>query len=126
MMCQIRWNFISYATIPIYVGEHLRLYREVRPINIVCKVDQAINHLICLVDRDFGCFTLSYNDLPNSQLSIEKIVNKHKFIKIDVWNLYIDVYFYKYGDGEGIVLISPDKENITQSFKLDFDVTNNI
>ena len=42
----------------------------------------------------------------------------------------MEVIFYgswtKDGAGAGVVLISPDKENITQSWKLDFKVTNNV
>ena len=32
----------------------------------------------------------------------------------------------KDGAGAGVVLFSPEKENITQSCKLDFEVTNNV
>lgn len=35
---------MSYATIPVYGGEQLRLYREVRFVHIVCKTDQLRNH----------------------------------------------------------------------------------
>jgi len=37
---------MSYATILVYGGEHLRLYGEVRFINTICKYDQAMNHII--------------------------------------------------------------------------------
>ena len=30
---------MSYATIPVYGGEQLRLYREVRFVHTVCKID---------------------------------------------------------------------------------------
>ena len=116
----------SYATIPVYGGEHLRLYRDVRFINTVCMDNQVINHPIYAVDEDFGCFTLSSNDIQNSQLNIEQSVNKPKCIKTDVWKLYFAGAFSKDGAGAGIVLISLDKENITQPFNLDFDVTNNV
>lgn len=35
--------------------------------------------------------------------------------------MYFDGSFSKEGAGVGIVLIFPDKENITQSYKLEFD-----
>lgn len=41
---------MPYATILVYGGEHLKLYREVRFINISYKDDQEINHLIYVVD----------------------------------------------------------------------------
>lgn len=66
---------ISYATIPVYGGEHLRLYREVRFINTVCKANQGINHPTYAIDQDFGCFTLAANELPNPQISIEETMN---------------------------------------------------
>lgn len=44
-----------YATIQIYGGEHLRLYKEVRFINTICKENQAIKHPIYAIDQDFGC-----------------------------------------------------------------------
>jgi len=57
---------MSYATIFVYGGEQLRLYREVRFINTICRDDQAINHPIYVVDQDFGCFTLSSDNLQNT------------------------------------------------------------
>lgn len=49
---------MSYATIPVYGAEHLRLYKEVRFKNIVCESDQARNHPIYAFDQYFGCFEL--------------------------------------------------------------------
>ena len=109
---------ISYATIPVYGGEHLRLYREVRFINIICREDHVRNNPIYVVDQDFGCFTLSSNDFQNPQLHIEQIVDKPRTEKTDIWKLYFDGAFSKDGVGARIVLISPDKENITQPYKL--------
>jgi len=43
-----------------------------------------------------------------------------------VWKLYFGGTISKDGVGAGILLISPDRENITQYFKLDFNVTNNV
>jgi len=57
---------MSYVTIPVYRGEHLRLYRVVRFINTICRVDQVNNHVIYVVDQDFGLFTLSSNNLQHS------------------------------------------------------------
>ena len=44
---------MSFSTIPIYGGEHLRLYKEAKFINTICKDDQAINHPIYAIDQDF-------------------------------------------------------------------------
>jgi len=40
--------------------------------------------------------------------------------------MHFDGALSKDGARAGIVLISLDKKNITQSFKLDFEVTNNV
>ena len=41
---------MSFSTIPIYGGEHLRLYREVRFLHTICRSDQANKHPIYAVD----------------------------------------------------------------------------
>lgn len=53
-------------------------------------------------------------------------MNKLKCIKTDVWKLYFDGAFSKDGAGVCIVLICPDRENISKYFKFEFDVTNNV
>lgn len=117
---------MSYATIPAYGGEHLRLYREVIFMNTICRSDECRNHPIYVVYQDFECFELSLNNSQNTQLTIEDIVDQPKTIETDIWKLYFDGSCSKEGAGTGIVLIFPYKENITQSYKLEFDVTNNV
>ena len=94
--------------------------------NTICKSDQAWNHPIYAVDWDFGCFELSSNNCQNTQLSIENIVDKPKAIKTDRWQLHFDGSCSKEGVEASVVLVSLDKENITQSYKLEFDVSNNV
>jgi len=115
-----------YATILVYGGEHLWLYREVIFMNIICRDDRARNHPIYAVDQHFGCFELSVNNSQNTQLTIDDVVDQPKTIEIDIWKMYFDGSCSKEGVEAEIVLISPDKENITQSYKLEFDVTNNV
>lgn len=66
---------MSYATVPVYIGEHLRLYIDVRFINIVYQDNQVINHPIYVTDQYFGWFTLATNDLRNPQNRIEGTIN---------------------------------------------------
>ena len=54
---------MSYATIHVYGGEQLRLYREVRFVHIVCKTDQPRNHPIYAIYQDFGCFQLTSTNI---------------------------------------------------------------
>ena len=117
---------MSFATIPVYGFENLRLYREVCFLHTVFRSDQAKNHPIYAVDWDFGCFHLSSQNDLNTQLAIENIVSQPKVVESNIWKLYFDGSCSKEGVGEGIVLISPNKENITQSCKLEFEVTNNV
>jgi len=59
---------MAYATIPVYGGEQLTLYREVRFVHTVCKTDQLRNHPIYAIDQDFCCFQLS----SNKQMKLKK------------------------------------------------------
>jgi ribonuclease HI len=43
-----------------------------------------------------------------------------------VWKMYFDGACSREGSGAGIVFISPTKEVILMSYKLEFDTTNNI
>ena len=43
-----------------------------------------------------------------------------------IWNMYFDGASTQSSTGVGLVLISPSKENIHLSYKLDFKTTNNI
>lgn len=117
---------MSYPTIPVYGAEHISFYREVIFMNTFFRVDQVRNHPIYVDDHDFGCFTLSSENLQNTQLNIEKITDTPLEIKNDFYKLYFDGAFSKERVGADIILISPSKENITQSYKLEFDVTNNV
>ena len=86
---------MSFATIPVYGGENLRLYREVRFLHTVCRADQAKNDPIYAVDRDFSCFQLSCQKSSNTQLAIENIFSKPEIVESDIWKLYFDGSFLK-------------------------------
>lgn len=64
---------MSYATIPFYGGEKLRLYREINFVHTVCKTNQPRNHPIYAIDQDFSCFQLSSNQ-HKTQVKIEEVV----------------------------------------------------
>ena len=76
-------SFINYLT-EITHEWFLDLYIDVRFINIVCKSDKTRKHPIYAVHQDIGCFELSSNNLRNTQLSIENILDKPKTIKTDI------------------------------------------
>jgi len=117
---------MSYATIPVHGGEQLRLYREVRFVHTVCKTNKPKNHPIYAIDQYFGCSQLSSNQIRECQVKIEDVVENPASNQTNVWKLFFDGSCTKDGVGVGVVLISPKKENITQSCKLYFEVTNNV
>jgi len=117
---------MSYATIPVYGGEQLSLYREVIFVHTVHKKGQPRNHPIYAIYRDFGCFQLSSNQIHETHVKIRDVIESPVPNQTDVWKLFFDGSCTKYRVGAGAVLISPEKENITQSFKLEFEVTNNV
>lgn len=81
---------MSYATIPIYGGEQLRLYREVRFVHTVCKTDQPRNHPIYAIDQDFGCFKLSSNQVHETLVKIEDVIESPAPNKTNIWKLFFD------------------------------------
>ena len=68
---------MSYATISVYGGEQLRLYIKVRFVHTVCKTDQPKNHPIYVIDQDFSYFQLSSNQIHESQVKIEDVIENH-------------------------------------------------
>ena len=60
---------MSYATILVYGGEKLRLYKGVRFVHTVYKTDQPRNHPIYAIDQDLVVFnSLQTNIKLNSKL----------------------------------------------------------
>lgn len=100
---------MSYATILVYGGEQLRLYREVRFVHTVCKTDQPRNHPNYEIDHDFGCFQLSSNQTHETQVKIEDVIESPIPNQTDVWKLFFDGSCTKDGAGATLVLISPEK-----------------
>ena len=116
---------MSYATILVYGGEQLRLYREVRFSHTVCKTNQPRNHPIYAIDQDFGCFQLTSSQ-HKPLVKMEEVVENPEPKQTDIWKLFFDGSCMKDGAGAGVGLISSKNKNITQSCKLDFEVTNNV
>jgi hypothetical protein len=117
---------LSYATIPIFGEEQWRLYREVRLAYLVSDHNNPTSHPIYVVEDDLGS-SLFYMSEEMAEVSVRKSTttvgdNKDNF----VWKMYFDRACSKEGSGAGIVFISPTKEVISMSYKLEFDTTNNI
>ena len=55
---------LSYATIPVFGGEHRRIYREAQLAYIIIDEENPTNHPIFVVDTDLGSSILQLIDAP--------------------------------------------------------------
>jgi hypothetical protein len=59
---------LSYATIPDFWGEHIRLYRESQLAYIISDEENPTNHPIFDFDTDLGSSILQLIDAPKAPL----------------------------------------------------------
>jgi ribonuclease HI len=118
---------LSYAMIPVFGGEMKRLYRENQLAYIISDGKNSVNHPIYAVDTDFGSCILQIDDGQSAPMQLVKPIEQQaEGEDISVWTMYFDGASTRDSAGAGVVLISPTKETISLSFKLDFRTTNNI
>jgi hypothetical protein len=116
----------SYATLLFFGGEQQILYKEVILAYLVSDHENPTNHPIYVVEDDLGSFIFHMSD-EMEEVSVRKTTtavgdNEDNFI----WKMYFDGACSKEGSKAGIVFISPTKEVIPMSYKLEFETTNNI
>ena len=122
---------MSYATIPIFGGKFRRLYRETKLAYIVSDYQNPTNHPIYVEQIELGSFILHLIDdceQSNSKISKEqknKLDGEPNLVLKQLWKLYFDGSSSREGSKVGVVLISPTKQVITLSYKLQFLTTNN-
>ena len=86
-----------------------------------------MHHPIYAVDTDFGSFILKIDDNQQTSVQITKPTHQQPVeVTTTIWSMYFDGANAQSSAGVGVVLISPSKENIHLSYKLDFKTTNNI
>jgi ribonuclease HI len=119
---------LSYATIPVFGGEFRRLYREAQLAYIISDNDHSVNHPIYAVDVDLGSSIFHIDNVVQQSFPLTKSVAAPQSAENQnlLWKLYFDGASSREGAGAGVVLISPEHEVITLSYKLEFDTTNNI
>jgi ribonuclease HI len=120
---------LTYATIPVFGGEQRRLYREAQLAYIVSDEADPTNHPIFALDTDLGSSLLQITDAPESSLLIRKHPSPDHPISpqsSSVWKMFFDGASSSEGAGAGVVFISPCQEVISLSYKLEFEVTNNV
>jgi hypothetical protein len=118
---------LSYAIIPMFGGEHKRLYREEQLDYIISDEANPTNHPIYAVDTDLGSNILQLTDVPQTPMEIKKqplTTCETPPQGIQVWKIYFDGASSKESVGAGVVFISPSQEVISFSYKLEFETTN--
>jgi ribonuclease HI len=120
---------LTYATIPVFGGEHRRLYREAQLAYIVSDEENPTNHPIYALDTDLGSSLLQVTDEPETPLQIRKHLSLEQGMPsptTSVWKMFFDGASSSIGAGAGVVFKSPSQEIISLSYKLEFEVTNNV
>jgi ribonuclease HI len=120
---------LTYATIPVFGGEHRRLYREAQLAYIVSDEANPTNHPIFALDTDLGSSLLQITETPEAPLQIRKQPILDQEIpppSTSVWKMFFDGASSSVGAGAGVVFISPCQETIPLSYKLEFEITNNV
>jgi ribonuclease HI len=120
---------LTYATSPVFGGEHRRLYREAQLAYIVSDEVNPTNHPIFALETDLGSSLLQVTETPKVPLQIRKqpILNQEMPPPTtSVWKMFFDGASSSMGAGVGVVFVSPCQETISMSYKLEFEVTNNV
>jgi hypothetical protein len=120
---------LTYATIPVFGGEHRRLYREAQLAYIVSDEADPTNHPIFALDTDLGSSLLQITETLEVPLQIRKmpILNQEMPpLTASVWKMFFDGASSEMGAGAGVIFISPCQETISLSYKLEFETTNNV
>jgi ribonuclease HI/uncharacterized small protein (DUF1192 family) len=120
---------LTYAIIPVFGGEHRRLYREAQLAYIVSDEANPTNHPIYALDTDLGSSLLQFTDEPETPLQIRKQLSLNQGMSSPttfVWKMFFDGASSNIGAGAGVVFKSPSQETISLSYRLEFEVTNNV
>jgi ribonuclease HI len=120
---------LSYATIPMFGGEHRRLYREAQISYIISDEANPTNHPIFTVDIDLGTSMLQLTDAPKTPIEIRKqpITScEDPPPNTPVWKMFFYGAYSRESVGVGVVFLSPTQETIYLSYKLEFETINNM
>jgi hypothetical protein len=120
---------LSYATIPVFGGEHTRLYREAQLAYIINDEANPTNNPIFAVDTNLGTSMLQLIDAPKTPTEIRK----HPITPCEdpppntfVWKIFFYGASSRESVGDWVVFISTTEETISLSYKLEFEKKNNV
>jgi hypothetical protein len=97
---------LTYATIPVFGGEHRRLYREAQLAYIVSDEANPTNHPIYALDTDLGSSLLQFTDEPETPLQIRRKLSIDRGMSpptTSVWKMFFDGASSSVGAGAGVV-----------------------
>jgi ribonuclease HI len=120
---------LTYATIPVFGGEHRRLYREAQLAYIISDEANPTNHPIFSLDTDLGSSLLQLTHALEPPIKLrKKPTTPHEFPPsiTPIWKMFFDGAYSREGAGVGVFFVSPSQETISLSYKLEFETTNNV
>jgi len=120
---------LTYATIPVFGGEHRRLYRESQLAYIINDEANPTNHPIFSLDTDLGSILLQLTHAPEPPLKLRKQPTTPLEFPpsiTPVWKMFFDGACSKEGASAGVFFVSPSQETASLSYKMEFDATNNM
>ena len=120
---------ISYSTIPMFGGEHRRIYMEELLAYIISDEANPTNHPIFAVETDLETSMLQLIDAPQTPIEIGKqpiTSYEDPPPNTSIWKMFFDGASSRESVGVGVVFISPTQEIMSLSYKLEFETTNNV
>jgi hypothetical protein len=100
---------LTYATIPMFGGEHRRLYKEAHLAYIISDESDPTNHPIFSLDIELGAILLQLTNAPEPALKIKNQsmgFHEASFSTTSIWKKKNDEASSKDVVGVGVVLIS--------------------
>jgi ribonuclease HI len=120
---------LTYATIPVFGGEHRLLYREDQLAYIISDEAKPTNHPIFSFDTDLGSNLLQLSNDPEPPIEIRKkpiYFSEVPHPTTSMWKMFFDGASSREGVGAEVVFVSPCQETISLSYKLEIETTNNV
>jgi ribonuclease HI len=120
---------LSYATILVFGVENIRIYKEAQIAYIISDEANTTNHPIFAIDIDLGTNMLQLIDTPQTPIEIRNNpITSYEDLPPNtlVWKMIFNGSSSRVSVGFGVVFISPSKETISLSYKIEFQATNNV
>jgi len=118
---------MTYATIPIFGGKFIRLYRETRLAYTISDPQNPNNYPVCVVDQDLGNCILSINDdfqeCTEKENTKTELAKKNVNIRDGMWKIFFDGASSWEGSGARVLFVAPSGEYyIPFSYILQWDI----